>query len=95
MAADGTRCRGVYGTYRVAGTGVAFVSRDEVDADDLEDADDPGKVGDRSGCAVSDSRELVRGSEAPCALPIDDGGNNVSRFPEDMSYGPLDNIKSA
>ena len=58
----GARCRGVYGTYRVAGTGVAFVSREEVDADDIEDADDPGKVGDRSGCAVSDSRELVRGS---------------------------------
>ena len=63
------------------------MSSDELEADEIEDADEPGIVGDKRGWAVSDSLELVRGIRPPCALPIEVGGKSVSRLLTDMLQG--------
>ena len=41
------------------------MSSDELEADEIEDADEPGIVGDKRGWAVSDYLELVRGMRPP------------------------------
>ncbi len=61
------------------------MSSDELEVDDIEDADEPGMTGDKRGWAVSDSLEPVRGRRDPCALPIDDVGKSVSLLLTDMS----------
>lgn len=66
------RCLGVYGTYFMG----ELVSADV--PEETEDADEVGTVGERSGCAVSDSCELVRGIPLP-ERPMEPGGNRLSR----------------
>ena len=53
---------------------------------DIEDEDEPGIVGERSGCAVRDSREFVRGRRwpPPDARLREVGGKRVSRLLIDM-----------
>ena len=68
------RCLGVYGTYFMG----ELVSADVPETEDTEDADEVGPVGESSGCAVSDSCELVRGIPLP-DRPMEPGGNRLSR----------------
>lgn len=56
-----------------------MVSTDALDADDTEDADDPGIVGDSRGWAVNDSCEPLR-FRPPCERPIEPGAKRLSRL---------------
>ena len=60
MDVGGARCRGVYGTYLGVATGVEWASTAVVEEDEMEDEEEPGRVGESNGCAVRDSCELVR-----------------------------------